>query len=94
MNNYISREAAKLLIFEYGIRHRDNVSIASTCENLERQINHIPSADVRTVVLCKNCRMSNVCSDEREMYCTLFFRHMPVNHFCSFGEEKSNENLN
>ena len=43
---YIEREAAKLHIFEYGIKHRDNGVIASACENLERQMNSIPAADV------------------------------------------------
>lgn len=50
MIDYISREDAKLHIFEYGVRHRDNGSIASACENLERQMNSIPAADVRPVV--------------------------------------------
>ena len=49
MSKYIEREAAKLLIFEYGVKHRDNANIASACENLERQINSIPAADVRPV---------------------------------------------
>lgn len=50
MAEYISREAAKLRIFEYGVRHRNNSSISSACENLERQMNSIPAADVRPVV--------------------------------------------
>lgn len=50
MSEYIEREAAKLRIFEYGVKHRDNANIASACENLERQINYIPAADVRPVV--------------------------------------------
>lgn len=49
MSEYIEREAAKLRIFEYGVRHRDNSSISSACENLERQMNSIPAADVRPV---------------------------------------------
>lgn len=49
MTEYISREAAKMRIFEYGVKHRDNICIASACENLERQINSIPAADVREV---------------------------------------------
>ena len=47
---YIEREAAKLLIFEYGVRHRSNSSISFVCETLERQMNSIPAADVRPVV--------------------------------------------
>lgn len=50
MADYIEREAAKLRIFEYGVRHRNNSSISSACENLERQMNSIPAADVRPVV--------------------------------------------
>lgn len=46
MSDYIKREDAKLRIFEYGVRHRDNGSIASACENLERQMNALPAADV------------------------------------------------
>ena len=46
MSEYIKREDAKLRIFEYGLNHRDNISISSTCENLERQMNAVPSADV------------------------------------------------
>ena len=53
MVEYIEREAAKLRIFEYGVRHRDNSSISSACENLERQMNSIPAADVRPVVRAK-----------------------------------------
>ena len=49
MSDYISRLDVKLHIFEYGVRHRDNGSIASACENLERQMNSIPAADVRPV---------------------------------------------
>ena len=49
MAEYIEREAAKLRIFEYGVRHRDNSSISFACENLERQMNSIPAADVRPV---------------------------------------------
>jgi hypothetical protein len=50
MSEYIEREAAKLRIFEYGVKHRDNANIASACEILERQINSIPAADARPVV--------------------------------------------
>lgn len=46
MSEYIKREDAKIRIFEYGVRHRDDYDIASACENLERQMNAIPSADV------------------------------------------------
>lgn len=46
MSDYIKRLDAKLRIFEYGVRHRDDCSIASACENLERQVNAIPAADV------------------------------------------------
>ena len=49
MSDYIEREMAKLRIFEYGVKHRDNANIASACENLERQISAIPAADVRPV---------------------------------------------
>lgn len=49
MSDFISREDAKLHIFEYGVRHRDNSSIAAACEILELQMNAIPAADVRPV---------------------------------------------
>lgn len=49
MVEYIEREMAKLRIFEYGVKHRDNANIASACENLERHMNDIPAADVRPV---------------------------------------------
>lgn len=54
MADYIKREDAKLRIFEYGLNHRDNVSISSACENLERQMNAIPSSDVAPVKHGKN----------------------------------------
>lgn len=91
--SYISREAAikKLDHFQSHLHTVEGTCAIGVAKTL---IKELPAADVRTVVLCKDCRMSNACSDEREMYCTLFFKHMPVNHFCSFGKEKSNESLN
>ena len=69
MSEYIEREMAKLRIFEYGVKHRDNVNIASACKNLERQINSIPAADVRPVVrgkwmreLADNRWANHICS--------------------------------
>lgn len=93
MAEYIEREAAKLCIFEYGVKHRDNASIASACENLERQINFIPSADVIEVVRCKDCDMAKPTSDEREMYCTFDHCYKGKNYFCADGRRK-NENPN
>ncbi len=56
MSDYIKRVDAKLRIFEYGVKHRDDWSIASACENLERQMNAIPAADAVEVVRCRDCK--------------------------------------
>ena len=88
MMDYISREAVKLHIFEYGINHRDNGSIASACENLERQINSLPAADVREVKKGKwketgRDHIYSVCPICREPYSKLdFFGEKQNRNFC------------
>ena len=82
MSEYIEREAAKLRIFEYGVKHRDNANIASACENLERQISAIPAADVRPVVRGKwkkvGTQMHLNLDNAREQYRELGYPHRNI----------------
>lgn len=89
MAEYIEREAAKLRIFEYGVRHRSNSSISSACENLERQMNSIPAADVRPVVLCRDCKYYFKDADGYEM-CenSEGYDHVSEDGFCAWAARR------
>ena len=91
MAEYIEREAAKLRIFEYGVRHRDNSSISFACENLERQMNSIPAADVRPVVTCADCKYNtrevNDLFGNKAIQCITGLTHRR-DWFCADGKKR------
>ena len=53
-----------------------------------RDVMNVSVADVVEVVRCKDCKMANSCSDDREMYCTLNHCYKDKNYFCADGKKK------
>ena len=101
MTDYISREAFIKWVEETYCKPceadgRDyNHCRCGACQydDMMRDAESFPTADVRYVARCQNCEMSKPCSDEREIYCTLNHCYKKKNWFCADGRDK-NENPN
>lgn len=93
MAEYINKEAAVnalvKIINDYDMPKDWRNGMSAAMSALYR----VPAADVREVVLCKDCEMATVCSDDREMYCTLNHCYRGKTYFCADGRWK-NENHN
>ncbi len=93
MSDYIEREAAREAVWQilngmgYSEKHNDRL-----VEEVDAILNDIPAADVRPVVLCRDCEMASPCSDDREMYCTLNHCYKGNTYFCADGRGKNHEN--
>ena len=77
---YIEREAALSA-------QNKSMNLAEMRKRLER----IPAADVRPVVLCRDCKMANPCSDDREIYCTLIHCYRGIYYFCADGRMEEDD---
>jgi hypothetical protein len=58
--------------------------------DLVKALERLPTIDAVEVVRCKECKMANSCSDDREMYCTLNHCYKRNNYFCADGR-RTNE---
>lgn len=87
IGDYIFRDAAIEAMYKDAEVHPGNTFLATQFAALC----NIPAADVVEVVRCKNCKMANSCSDDREMYCTVNHCYKGNNYFCADGRRK-NEN--
>lgn len=84
MTDYISREAAiNAMCRLCSDTTRDKCRIADICNHVCR-LEAIPAADVRPVILCRDCQyFENDCG-----WCGYFDIGMNVNDFCSQGKRE------
>lgn len=75
---YYSREAVIDFIRSY--RHSTDVAF-----HMEKHINEIPAADVRPVVLCRECKSYN---RPRLGFCETHLVRMHGDDFCSYGKKR------
>ena len=84
MKEYIEREALKNAIYADG----------NLTAYLEYIINRIPAADVRPVVLCRDCTHKGWVQEPEHGksvdYCRLIERCVDKQFFCAAGERKTN----
>ena len=81
MSDYISREEAKAAIRKKfpGLRER--------CE-INEVLNSIPAADVRPVVLCKDCEWWEKQKDSAQGRCALMGMYPTGGWFCANGKKE------
>ena len=86
MTDYISREAAIDAIWKPEVRPNDLIfdALRRACEE---EVKHIPAADVRPVVLCRDCRYYNAGRDRMECSHMRFYNTQP-DDYCSRGERR------
>ena len=60
-------------------------------------VNEQPTVDAVEVVRCKDClwfdnedELPDVFRSEQHCYCTEANTYVPINHFCSYGERRTN----
>lgn len=89
--DYISREAAlafqnevDLLLCRNVVTH--DIMSATKDADMVKYLLSIPAADVRTVVLCRDCKHRGNTMDCP--FCWLADKKMGDEHFCSFGEKR------
>ena len=80
------------------IKRRDVLSLAKkgylvgngNYQSVKNYINSIPAADVRPVVLCRDCDMYECHEYDGGLkyVCRLFKRQMQETDFCSYGEKR------
>ena len=87
MAEYIDREAV-MDAFAQRVKRSNNSDFASppTWNSAVGIVERFPAADVVEVVRCKNCRMSMLCADERERYCTSTYTYKPSDYYCANGK--------
>ena len=90
MMEYISRESIGLTDFEIILCQADENKYKSALVMLLDKIEKLPAADVRKVVLCKNCKHA----DFRGMgngfvWCMENERAFPETGWCCRGEEQT-----
>ena len=76
MKEYIEREAIGLTDFEIVMCNGDYKEL---CKMLLDKIANIPAADVREVVLCRDCKV--------QQYCKVA-QYLGEDGFCSNGEKR------
>lgn len=89
MAEYIEREAAIKAVCDCKPHTCRLDDCGKGCQEV-RAIISVPAADVRPVVLCKDCDMYECHEyDEGIKYvCRLFKRQMQEADFCSYGEKR------
>lgn len=89
MGRYIKREDATEAVWrilnDMGISQKHNDRLV---EEVDAVLDEYPAADVRPVVLCRDCEMASPCSDDRELYCTLNHCYKKKSYFCADGKGK------
>ena len=70
-------------------------------EEVEQAIMDAPTVDAVEVVHCKDCiwfdsedELPDVFRSEQYCYCTEANTYVPINHFCSFGERRTDAESN
>lgn len=89
MADYIERELAKAYFTpSLGVEIIGTVSVA--VESLLQTIDNIPAADVREVVLCRDCKWTKADGmEDPAIYCKKWDRwEMPPDGFCWLGEKR------
>ena len=92
MAEYIDREA--LLeemqkhrpVFSSGLDGSRERLAFLTWHSCLNAIKTFPAANVRPVVLCRDCEMASPCTDDREVYCTLNHCYKKKSYFCADGK--------
>lgn len=85
MKEYIEREAA---VKEYCLDMCGHEYEADLCGKCNYPLRNVPSADVRPVVFCRECRRAEQ-DDSGAVYCTVWDRwEMPWKGFCHLGSRK------
>ena len=89
MDDYISREAARPDAFCDGVSCQEcpflKDPVKGGCK-VDDFLTALPAADVRPVVLCRDCRHSRLLHDGF-LYCTTFEAwNIQKDFFCAFGE--------
>jgi len=79
------------------IRRSEAIDAFQTVEypwkvSVRRILTQVPAVDAVEVVRCESCDMANSCSDEQEMYCTLYHAYKPIDYFCADGRRKDEHN--
>ena len=102
MDEYISREAAMRAVTALNLeRNLDSVYDEVSYRYhraAERAISTVPAADVRPVILCRNCffyrkdpELARANFMNPEEYCSLLQTEFAEEGFCSYGKEKGND---
>ena len=83
MSDYISRDVAKAFFTpQKGVTFLTPIPV--TVESLLATIDNIPAADVRPVVLCRDCKNYI----ERSGACAYLVVGMREDDFCSYGKRR------
>lgn len=88
MGDFISREAAIKEVVVNSVKHRADPDVTT---DMIRGIEKLPAADVRPVVLCKDCRHRD--PEDHKCDCGQLERAgcvFPVDddYFCAYGEKR------
>ena len=87
MAEYIEREA----VIEFGERQLKRLDDGEAYRRLDAWLNSIPAADVRPVVLCRDCKNNyNTCLNHgrNEPMCDFTDRKLKEDDFCSHGVKR------
>ena len=85
MAEYIEREAVINLLANRDVVINSNDEVAYIREDVER----LPAADVRPVVLCKDCKYAErVCMPDGRVWCNENLFSRLDEDFCSRGEKR------
>ena len=89
MNEYITKEAAIEAVEDTNIE-----LFLSEWKEIEEKINAIPTADVVSVVRCKDCKYAYINSFSAASgvaLCSSSAKVMQQDDFCSYGERKDGD---
>ena len=93
MAEYIERDA----VIEFGERQLKRLDDGEAYRRLDAWLNSIPAADVRPVVLCKDCKWYQIDELKKDgtedrrykpSVCVLAEQRRDPNHFCADGKKR------
>ena len=87
MSDYISREKAVNAAID-AVDDWDGGCNKSRAELIEREMNKLPAADVRPVVLCKDCEWWEKQKDSAQGRCALMGMYPTGGWFCANGKRE------
>lgn len=91
MAEYMSREDAQKIICDWcGVLTNPTLEDLEKCDDICPQFARTPTADVRPVVLCKDCKWTETDGmEDPAIYCEKWDRwEMPPDGFCWLGKKR------